>query len=177
VNLIFDADLSVTSVRKGRFSMAYDPHQLPSLFHIDVTADPGATNEGTAGDKDDIIIALLRRLVIGQEKQNKLLEELAQQAGAAQRQRAAELGQWKQANPALAQRCKLAAETLSRVQTEFLHQLTEEVASNEDCLLDGDFVLNEFVDRYGPRLAHLNGVLQVLSQLSVPTEPQGSSRR
>ncbi len=26
----------------------------------------------------------------------------------------------------------------------------------------------EFVDRFGPRLAHLNGVLQVLSQLSAP---------
>jgi hypothetical protein len=26
-------------------------------------------------------------------------------------------------------------------------------------------MLNEFVDRFGPRLAHLNGVLQVLSQL------------
>jgi hypothetical protein len=26
--------------------------------------------------------------------------------------------------------------------------------------------LSEFVDRYGPRLAHLNGVLQVLAQLS-----------
>jgi len=32
--------------------------------------------------------------------------------------------------------------------------------------MDGEFMLNEFVDRFGPRLAHLNGVLQVLSQLS-----------
>ena len=33
-----------------------------------------------------------------------------------------------------------------------------------------DRAWNEFVDRYGPRLAHLNGVLQVLSQLSsIPT--------
>ena len=30
-------------------------------------------------------------------------------------------------------------------------------------------MLNEFVDRFGPRLAHLNGLLQVLSQLSGPT--------
>jgi hypothetical protein len=29
--------------------------------------------------------------------------------------------------------------------------------------------LTEFVDRYGPRLAHLNGVLQMLAQLSTPT--------
>jgi hypothetical protein len=33
-------------------------------------------------------------------------------------------------------------------------------------------MLNEFVDRFGPRLAHLNGVLQVLAQLGSgePTE-------
>jgi hypothetical protein len=147
--------------------MAYDPRQLTSLFHIDVTADAAAGNvEEAMGDKDDVMIALLRQLVVGQERQSKLLEELIQQTGAAQRQRASELGQWKQANSELSRRCRVAAETLSRVQNEFLANLTEEVADNEECLLDGEFLLNEFVDRYGPRLAHLNGVLQVLSQLS-----------
>jgi hypothetical protein len=137
------------------------------LFHIDVTADAGAGSVGESmGDKEEIAIALLRQLVLGQERHNKLLEELIQQTGATQRQRASELGQWKQANPELSRRCRAAAETLGRVQNEFLHHLTEEVADNEDCLLDGEFLLNEFVDRYGPRLAHLNGVLQVLSQLS-----------
>jgi hypothetical protein len=145
--------------------MSYDPRQLPSLFHIDVTAEAGNIEEAM-GDKDDVMIALLRQLVMGQERQSKLLEELIQQAGATHRQRASELGQWKRANPDLSRRCKVAAETLSRVQNEFLCNLTEEVADNEECLLDGEFLLNEFVDRYGPRLAHLNGVLQVLSQLS-----------
>ena len=37
--------------------------------------------------------------------------------------------------------------------------------------LDGDFLLNEFVDRFGPRLAHLNGVIQVLAQLSSTPNP------
>jgi hypothetical protein len=32
-------------------------------------------------------------------------------------------------------------------------------------------VLNEFIDRYGPRLAHLNGVIQVLAQLSSVPDP------
>jgi hypothetical protein len=40
------------------------------------------------------------------------------------------------------------------------------VAEQQENLLDGEFVLNEFVDRFGPRLAHLNGVVQALSQLS-----------
>jgi hypothetical protein len=40
------------------------------------------------------------------------------------------------------------------------------VNTNAEALTDGDFMLNEFVDRFGPRMAHLNGVLQVLATLS-----------
>ena len=117
-------------------------------------------------DEPQQIVSLLREMVASQERQNELLEELVQQTGAAQRQRATELGQWKQANPALARSCRVAAETLGRVQTQFLEHLTDEVHDSVENLLDGEFMLHEFVDRFGPRLAHLNGVLQVLSQLS-----------
>jgi hypothetical protein len=109
---------------------------------------------------------LLRELLAGQDRQNELLEELINLLGGAQKQRADELGQWKQANPRLARGCRLAAEALSRVQTEFLESLTEEISENVETLLEGEFMLNEFVDRFGPRMAHLNGLLQVLSQLS-----------
>ena len=122
-----------------------------------------------------MVVALLRQLVVGQNKSNQLLEELVQQQNVAQRQRATELGQWKDANPDLARCCRAAAETLSRVQTEFLKSLTDEVVDNEDALMDGDFMFNEFVDRFGPRLAHLNGVLQVLSQLSTMPTPSNQS--
>jgi hypothetical protein len=114
---------------------------------------------------------ILRQLLAGQDKQNELLEELVNQLGAVQRQRATELGQWKQANPHLARSCRLAAEALSKIQTEFLESLTHEVRENYQSLLDGEFLLNEFVDRFGPRLAHLNGLLQVLSQLSATPSP------
>lgn len=150
--------------------MSIDPHQLASLFHIDVTPETGSRGSETGGGVGEVIIDLLQQLVIGQDRQNTLLEELVQQNNAAQKQRSSELGQWKDANPGLARRCRTAAETLSRVQNEFLHNLTDDVTDNEDCLLDGEFALNEFVDRYGPRLAHLNGVLQVLSQLSTTTD-------
>ena len=55
---------------------------------------------------------------------------------------------------------------VGKVQTEFLENLTREINDNQEVFLDGDFMLNEFVDRFGPRMAHLNGLLQVLSQLS-----------
>jgi predicted DsbA family dithiol-disulfide isomerase len=114
-------------------------------------------------------------MVAAQTRQNELLEQLIQQMNAAQRQRNAELGQWKQANPRLAKRCREAAETLGQIQTQFLENVTEEISENGESMMDGEFMLNEFVDRFGPRLAHLNGVLQVLSQLSaVPSADSNS---
>jgi hypothetical protein len=98
-----------------------------------------------------------------------MLEQLVQHQLAGQKQRTNELQQWKDANPRLARACRNAAETLAKVQTSFLEGVTEEIADNEENLTDGDFVLNEFIDRFGPRMAHLNGVLQVLAQLGSGT--------
>ncbi len=150
--------------------MAPKPQSSELFTHIDVSAHPTSTkNRGDDVSNADIAM-LLQHLIAGQDRQNELLEELVQQTTASQRQRANELGQWKEANPALARRCRNAAEALSGVQTEFLRALTEEITDNADGFMEGEFLLNEFVDRFGPRLAHLNGVLQVLSQLSsVPT--------
>ena len=52
--------------------------------------------------------------------------------------------------------------------------MTHEINENVDALMDGEFMLNEFVDRFGPRLAHLNGVLQILAQLSSIPNPANS---
>jgi hypothetical protein len=117
---------------------------------------------------------LLRDILSAQDRQNELLEELVGHLGATQKQRANELGQWKQANPRLARNCRVAAEALGKVQAEFLESLTAEVNANYENLLDGEFMLNEFVDRFGPRMAHLNGLLQVLSQLSATPNPAGA---
>ncbi|MCS5630647.1 MAG: hypothetical protein NZ744_07435 [Pirellulaceae bacterium] len=134
---------------------------------IDVTASTSAANAGgTAEDVNALLAGLMRRMITEQETSNTLLKELIGQMQSQQRGRADELGKWKQANPELANRCRVAAETLSDVQNEFLMGLTAEVEDSEDTLRDSDYMLQEFVDRYGPRLAHLNGVLQVLSQLA-----------
>ena len=120
-------------------------------------------------------VLLLRELLAAQDRQNELLEELVTQLNGAQKQRALELGQWKQANPHLAYSCRIAAEALGKVQTEFLSSLTREINLNYESLLDGEFMLNEFVDRFGPRMAHLNGLLQVLTQLSSTSNASNSS--
>ncbi|QEG42172.1 hypothetical protein [Roseimaritima ulvae] len=149
--------------------MSQESGNVSPVFRIDVSADSNSAVEGNA---QAATLALLRQLVIGQQQTNKVLEELVQQTVAMQKQRSNELQQWKEANPELTRACRSAAETLSRVQTQFLEKMTEEITENEESLIDGEFVMNEFVDRFGPRLAHLNGVLQVLAQLGsgVPVE-------
>ena len=148
--------------------MSQDPQQLPPIFDpIDVSAE---NNTPPADQKVDnsysqlapILLQMLEKI----DQQNTLLEKLLTQQASQQNQRSGELDQWKEANPELARNCRSAAETLSRAQTEFLEQLTTDVCDSDETLLDSNFMLGEFVDRYGPRLAHLNGVLQVLSQLS-----------
>ncbi len=149
-----------------RVLMSKQEQQPPLYSQIDVSHGSSVSSSSANAEEQT---RLLREILSGMDRQNELLEELVHQMTAAQRQRANELGQWKEANPGLARRCRMAAESLSRVQTEFLASLTHEIDENFDSLLDGEFMLNEFVDRYGPRLAHLNGVLQVLSQLSSTT--------
>jgi hypothetical protein len=146
--------------------MSHEPQRTrPALFsQIDV--GQAAFSATSAAGQDGEHNRLLREILSAQDRQNELLEELVNQLSAAQKQRSSELGQWKQANPRLARNCRLAAEALGKVQTEFLESLTTEVNANYENLLDGEFMLNEFVDRFGPRMAHLNGLLQVLSQLS-----------
>ena len=110
-------------------------------------------------------IHLQDRVLSAQNRQNELLEELIEQLNAGNRQKAIDLAQWKQANPRLARACKDAAEKLGQIQTDFLDSLSDEIDVNYDILQGGDFALGEFVDKYGPRVIHLNSLLQILSQL------------
>jgi len=152
--------------------MSQDRRSRPSLFtQIDVAHGALGAGMSTGGGEKAEVVGLLRELLAAQDRHNELLEELVSHLCTAQRQRANELGNWKQANPGLARSCRVAAEALSRVQTEYLISLTQEISENYESLRDGEFMLNEFVDRFGPRLAHLNGLLQVLSQLSATPNP------
>jgi len=108
---------------------------------------------------------LMRQLISVQTKQNELLQEVVDQLGAAQRQRNMELAQWKRANPVLANSCKMAANSLGKIQTDFLTSLAYDVDDNFEELKDNEYLLNEFFDKYGSRIVHLNTILQTLSIL------------
>jgi hypothetical protein len=140
---------------------------------LDISAGNRAPQPPSSEDEHSEI---LRDILSAQDRSNALLEELLRTMNTAQKQRSLELNQWKQANPELARRCRKAAEALSRVHIEYLETMTEEITGSAEDLMEGEFLLNEFVDRFGPRLAHLNGMIQVLAQLSSAANQVGSSR-
>jgi len=138
----------------------------PFYSQVDVGPAHNLEESDATPDREHENTVLLRDILSAQDRTNELLEELVSVMAATQKQRAAELNQWRKANPRLTQACRRAAESLSQVQVEYLSRMTEEVSDTVDDLVEGEFMLSEFVDRYGPRLAHLNGIIQVLAQLS-----------
>lgn len=132
-------------------------------------AAPHAADDSQAG-----VVTLLREIRDGQQRQNELLQELVEMLGTSQRQRASELHQWKKAHPHLAAECRRAADALGRVQAEYLRRVTAEARENADEMAEGEFVMNEFIDRFAPRLAQLHNLLQVLSHLGETNTAQPS---
>jgi len=120
--------------------------------------------------------AATRELLVVSQRQNELLTEILGQVSLQHRQRAAELKAWKESNPQLAKSCRKAAESLARVHTDFLSTIALEAAENAEDFSDSEYALGEFIDRYGPRLAHFNGVLQLFAQLGSPLpQPSGQA--
>lgn len=138
---------------------------LSQSFSIDVSAN---LSNDALPNSVSIQSELLSHLVKLQQQQNELLKELVHATTGVQKQRTAEIQKWRESYPTVAKNCRHAAEILSRIQVEFLDCLTKELLENEEALLDGGFMLQEFVDRFGPRLSHLSGIMQVVSLLSEP---------
>ena len=146
--------------------------QPGSLFtQVDITAGTHVPRPISSQFAQEEQLSLLRGVLAAQDRTNELLEEIVTNMGAMHRQRTTELTQWKDANPALAESCRYASEALTRVQVAYLDQITREINDNEESMVDGEYALNEFVDRFGPRLAQLNGVIQVLATLSNTSNP------
>jgi hypothetical protein len=153
--------------------MSSSRHSTPPLYS-QVQVSPGSQPRAISSSREEQT-DLLRDVLNAQERTNELLEDLVGVMATQQKQRASELHQWRNAHPKLATACREAAEALSRVQIEYLDRMTEDINEQSEDMVEGEFVLNEFIDRYGPRLAHLNGVIQVLAQLSSVSSPANTA--
>lgn len=152
---------------------------LPShCTQIDITTSANETasvSTAAAATGQTETVAILQEMLAVQKRSCELLGEVLKHVSLQQRQRVAELKAWREKHPGVARACRRAAEGLSQVHTDYLTSLAEEAAESAEDFVDSDYALGEFIDRYGPRLAHFNGVMQLLSQLAMPDDPPTSA--
>ena len=134
-------------------------------FVSQITVAPSNLPATARSESQGELCCLMREMISAQDRQNELLEELISQVGQSYKRKMLELALWKRSNPELAEYCKRAATKLERVQVDLLASITEEVDSNGDMLLDNEFCLSEFIDRFAQKFMHLNGLFQILTQL------------
>jgi hypothetical protein len=76
------------------------------------------------------------------------------------------LARWQQDFPGLSEACRQALPVLERTYGKLISELTEHLNQADGDVLDNDFSLQEFLDRYGMRLAQLGSILNLVGPLA-----------
>ncbi len=101
-----------------------------------------------------------------QQQQLELAREATHIAREQRARQVAELERWQAGHDRVLDQCRESLTQLEQVHSALMGELVNHVAENHENLVEGDFALSDFVDRFGPRLAHLNTMLAVLRPLA-----------
>lgn len=109
----------------------------------------------------------LQRQALELQRQSLELQRETTQTARDQRTRQiADLERWQQSHSDVLGVCKQTLGQLEQIHSSLMSDLSSFVSENQENLVEGDFMLSEFVDKFGPRLAHLNTMLAVLRPLA-----------
>ena len=136
---------------------------------VDISPAVVAVGPGGAVPLNDIVVRLLHDILQTQRQQLELTREMVAFARDNRQRQQAELEAWQRENQGVVERCREVLSVLARVHSGMIGEMAEYIRENEENLLESDFSLSEFVDRYGPRMHHLSAMLSVIKQLSVAT--------
>lgn len=117
---------------------------------------------------------LLRQNLDAQRQVLDLTREAAQLARDQRARQIADLERWQNAHDLVVDPCKDALAQLEQVHASIMGELATYVRDHHDDLMDGEFVLSDFVDRFGPKLAHVNTMLAVLRPLAAASRKTDS---
>jgi hypothetical protein len=134
-------------------------------FQIDVTsavAQPLPEPPAAAHPPAPEVVDLLRQILEVQREQLSYQRAAAAAHDMAARWRAY-LSRWHTEFPDLSEGCRRAMPALERCYGQLITDLTERL--NDDGL-ESDFALQEFLDRYGMRLAQLGTILNLVAPLA-----------
>ncbi len=123
-----------------------------------------ATPPGEPAPSPDVT-DLLRQLLEVQREQLALQRTAAAAHDHGSRWRSY-LARWQQEFPELPDACRHALPILERSYGAMISELAEHLRQSGDDLLDNEFVLGEFLDRYGMRLSQLGTILSVVAFLA-----------
>ncbi len=151
--------MDISPTGQGQQPSPSDPNDLSALLRM-VATTQAQTNE------------MLRQLMEVQRQQLELIRESTQVAREQRARQSAELERWQKNHGNVLDRCKTTLSQLEQVHSSLLEELSDYVTDYHDNLLEGDFALADFVDRFGPRLAHLNTMLSVLRPLAATQQQQ-----
>ncbi|MDG3006197.1 hypothetical protein [Paludisphaera mucosa] len=140
----------------------------------------GQGSSGSAAGPNDPIVLLhhlvnlqnqtldvLRQNLEMSRQELELTREIVQVNREQRARQIAELERWQNGHQRVLDSSREALGRLEQVHASLIGELADYVEENHENLLDGDFALSDFVDRFGPRLAHLNTMLAVLRPLAV----------
>jgi len=99
-------------------------------------------------------------------QQLEISHELLQVNREQRARQGAELERWQASHEHVIDSCRETMGRLEQVHASLMGELANYVEDNHENLMEGDFSLSDFVDRFGPRLAHLNTMLAVLRPLA-----------
>jgi anti-sigma-K factor RskA len=116
---------------------------------------------GTSSETAD----LLRQILEVQREQLVHLQASSAAHDTSSRWRAF-LARWRDDFSELPEACRQAVPILERTYGKLIGELTDHLCQSGDDALENDFALQEFLDRYGMRLAQLGTILNLVAPLA-----------
>ena len=155
------------------------PSPAPAWTYRMEVSPTGQGNPGAIANPNDPILLLhllanlqnqtleaQRQMMEMQRQQLEISRELLQVNREQRSRQIAELEKWQSGHEPILDLCKDTLGKLEQVHAALMRELGNYVDEYHENLLEGDFSLSDFVDRFGPRLAHLNTMLAVLRPLA-----------
>ena len=153
--------MEVSPTGQGPSPVANNPNDPIALLHLLVNLQSQT-------------LELQRQSLEVQRQQLELSREAAQVSREQRARQVAELERWQSGHESVLDHCRESLTNLEQVHASLMGELANYVSENHENLVDGEFALTDFVDRFGPRLAHLNTMLAVLRPLAAAVrKPEG----
>jgi hypothetical protein len=131
-------------------------------MHFQFEVNPTTPVPAVEPSASSLQVELLRQILDVQKEQLKQLRSSHDMGGRWK----AFLTRWQEEFPDLSVACRKALPAIERAYGKLMADLTDTVCQEEGDALDTDFALQEFLDRYGMRLAQLGTILNLVGPLA-----------